>query len=236
MPDPKEPCTARALAARCGAAGWELTPDQADKLAVYLGLLMQWNAAMNLVGTHSWTATLDRLVFDSFELARFLSTDARPETGARSGGDHAACPSRLWDLGAGAGLPGIPLRIVWPHGEYWLVEAREKRALFLSTVLARMPLPRTHVFRGRAEAFMPGRQADCIISRAFMPWPDVLRLVRPHLAPDGQVILLTREPIESRHMNVASPEAAWLIRSSACYQVGTDTRRLYALIPEKSSC
>lgn len=231
-----ELCTATALAGRCHAAGWELTPDQADKLAVYLGLLMRWNAAMNLVGTHSWTATLDHLVFDSFELARFLSNDAQPESLARAGDSHATC-LHTWDLGAGAGLPGIPLRIVWPHGKYWLVEAREKRALFLSTVLARISLPGTHVFRGRAEAFMPGRQADCILSRAFMPWPDVLRLAHPHLAPGGQVILLTKEPIETKHMNVASPDADWRIHASICYQVGADTRRLYALTLERNiSC
>ena len=231
-----EPCTATALVRHCRAAGWELTPDQADKLAVYLRLLMQWNGAMNLVGTHSWTETLNRLIFDSFELARFLSNDAQTEARARADGNHAAYP-RIWDLGAGAGLPGIPLRMVWPHGEYWLVEAREKRALFLSTVLARISMPDTHVFRGRAQAFMPGRQADCILSRAFMPWPDVLRLVRPHLAPAGQVILLTKDPIETRPINAASPDTGWRIQASACYQVGTDIRRLYALTSEKDiSC
>lgn len=219
---------------RCRAAGWELEADQADKLAVYLGLLMQWNGVMNLVGTHSWAETLDRLVFDSLELARFLSNDALPEATSKTRSDDTPFP-RIWDLGAGAGLPGIPLRIVWPHGQYWLVESREKRALFLSTVLTRISLPATCVFRGRAETFMTGREADCIISRAFMPWPAVLRLVRPYLASGGQVILLTRDSVEAGEIHTASPDTGWRIRASTCYQVGTDTRHLYALTPERST-
>ncbi|MCH5276279.1 MAG: class I SAM-dependent methyltransferase [Desulfovibrionaceae bacterium] len=193
---------------------------------------MRWNGAMNLVGTHSWAETLDRLVFDSFELARFLSADILPEAGASAQGTHTASPC-LWDLGAGAGLPGIPLRIVWPRGEYWLVEAREKRAIFLSTVLTRIALPGTHVFRGRAEAFMPGRQADCVISRAFMPWPKLLRLVRPYLAPGGYVILLTKEDIEPGTRNAPGPATGWRIRASARYRVGADMRRFYALTTER---
>ena len=98
-------------------------------------------------------------------------------------------------IGSGAGLPAIPLRMAWQRGTCWLVEAREKRALFLSTVLARVPLPGTHVFRGRVEHFFPkqARKADCITSRAFMPWPQLLELVAPHLADDGIVVILARE-------------------------------------------
>ena len=118
---------------------------------------------MNLVGTRTAEDTFFTLVVDSLHLGRFLREDV----------EYSAAPC-CWDLGSGAGLPGLPLRMIWQEGDYWLVEAREKRALFLSTVLAKYPLPGTHVFRGRAEAFMagpPARTADLIVSRAFMPWP-----------------------------------------------------------------
>ena len=92
---------------RCRAAGWTLEPEQAEKLAAYLDLLMQWNRAMNLVGTHSWIETLERLVFDSFELARFLNhkvllerTESAlerfaVENGNRSGGRGSGRPRRM---------------------------------------------------------------------------------------------------------------------------------------------
>ena len=77
----------------------------------------------------------------------------------------------------------------------WSPQTTAGRALFLSTVLARVPLPGTHVFRGRVEHFFPkqARKADCITSRAFMPWPQLLELVAPHLADDGIVVILARE-------------------------------------------
>lgn len=225
-----QPCTATAVAERCRAAGWTLEPAHAEKLAVYLELLMRWNRAMNLVGAHSWVEILERLVLDSFELARFLNREVPPErTESVLGQDAEAAFPSCWDLGAGAGLPGIPLRIVWERGEYWFVEAREKRALFLSTVLARISLPGTHVFRGRAEAFMPGRQADLVLSRAFMPWREVLALVRNHIAPGGRVILLTREAIDADELDTGVPETDWRMTASGAYQIGPDTRRLYAL-------
>ena len=170
--------------ARCAREAGVTVPEAAlPGLAEYLQLLCRWNKAMNLVGAHHWRDAMQRLVADSFHLATFLDGLPLPE--------DPLC----WDLGSGAGLPAIPLRMAWQRGTCWLVEAREKRALFLSTVLARVPLPGTHVFRGRVEHFFPkqARKADCITSRAFMPWPQLLELVAPHLADDGIGVSRARE-------------------------------------------
>ena len=117
-------------------AGFTLPESALVPLAAYLDLLMQWNKVMNLVGTRSAEETFFTLVVDSLHLARFLTEKVA----------LAAAPS-CWDLGSGAGLPGLPLRMLWTEGEYWLVESREKRALFLSTALARHPLSGTRVYR-----------------------------------------------------------------------------------------
>ena len=179
-----EGCTPAFLQGYCRKAGFDLDSGQAEALSGYLTLLMQWNRVMNLVGARHWRDALENLVMDSFHLFRFLQEQILP-----------GLPSSpvSWDLGSGAGLPGIPLRILWKDGEYWLVESREKRTIFLSTVLARHPLDGTHVFRGRAEAFMLGQKADLILSRAFMPWKEMLDFVRGHLNPGGVVIFLSLE-------------------------------------------
>ena len=165
---------------------------------------------MNLVGTRTAEDTFFTLVVDSLHLGRFLREDVEYST--------APC---CWDLGSGAGLPGLPLRMIWQEGDYWMVEAREKRALFLSTVLAKYPLPGTHVFRGRAEAFMagpPARTADLIVSRAFMPWPGVLELV----------VLLLRERLqESPDWEQAAQN--WRIAGQYTYTASRTQRYLYAL-------
>ncbi len=201
-------------------AGFTLPESALVPLAAYLDLLMQWNKVMNLVGTRSAEETFFTLVVDSLHLARFLTEKVA----------LAAAPS-CWDLGSGAGLPGLPLRMLWTEGEYWLVESREKRALFLSTAPARHPLSGTRVYRGRAESFMagpPSRQADLVVSRAFMPWPDVLRLVRANLKPEGTVILLLREELPTLP-EWGQAAAHWEITSSQSYAVGGKQRSFWAL-------
>ncbi len=205
-------------------AGFTLPENALLPLSGYLDLLMRWNRVINLVGTQSAEATFATLIVDSLHLADFLRQNTvlniPPE---------CTC----WDLGSGAGLPGIPLRMIWAQGTYWLVESREKRSLFLSIALARFPLAGTRVFCGRAEAFMAGpppRTADLIISRAFMPWPALLQLVRSVLRPGGTIILLLREDI--RHMPLWPQTARlWSLSASTAYAVASHTRYLCALSP-----
>ena len=205
--------------------GFDLAEETLRPLAGYLALLMQWNNVMNLVGNRTAVVTFFTLVIDSLHLGRFL----------RENMEYGAAPC-CWDLGSGAGLPGLPLRMVWQEGDYWMVEAREKRALFLSTVLAKYPLPGTHVFRGRAEAFMagpPARTADLIVSRAFMPWPDVLELVKNNLTPNGVVVLLLRERLqESSGWEQAAQE--WRIAGQYEYTASRTHRYLYALAAQNA--
>ena len=161
----------------------EFTAPIREQLALYFSLLMKWNSAMNLVGAKDWRTALINLGADSFFLDRFLNSlplAEEPET---------------WDLGAGAGLPGIPLRIIRKRGVYRMIEAREKRALFISNALAQLKLPDVFVHQSRVETFFkqpPGApQAQIILSRAFKPWREALELVRPHLAPDGVVVIMS---------------------------------------------
>ena len=172
------------LARLVADTGVEVPQTALEPLAEYLEMLCQWNKAMNLVGPHTWQDMLTRLAVDSFHLAAFLDKLDLPEA------------PLCWDLGAGAGLPGIPLRMVWTRGAYYMVEVREKRALFISSVLSRLQLPSTHIFRGPVEHFFQGQyyKADCILSRAFMPWRQLLELAEPRLHANGVLVILALEP------------------------------------------
>lgn len=207
------PLSTEALCAQCRNLDCDIPYAALQPLRIYLELLMQWNKVMNLVGTRHWRDALTNLVVDSFYLAEFL--------------DGLSLPShpRTWDLGAGAGLPGIPLRMVWPHGEYTLVEAREKRAIFLSTALAHLRLPQTTVFSGRAEAFFAAapEPADCIVSRAFLPWPEVLALVEDHVRDKGLTIFLTLTPPPD------GLPTGWKLADARPYKAGGAERWFWAL-------
>lgn len=195
-----------------------LPADQQKQLLEYAQLVFRWNQALNLVGAKSFSALLDDLLADSISLADFvrrLPLPASPLT---------------WDPGAGAGLPGIPLRIVWQAGAYVMIETREKRALFLVSVLARLGLPRTCAVRSSLQEYWKHilaspepRLPDCVISRAFMPWQKLLSLVRPMLAKDGLVVIMARD----------APVAAegWQLAGSMAYASTGGSRWLWALAP-----
>ncbi len=191
-----------------------------DPLRAYVTLLMKWNASMNLVGARTWQSCVENLVLDSVYVAQFLRTLALSD-------EH-----HTWDFGAGAGLPGIPLRMLWEHGHYTMVEAREKRALFLQTVLAQVPLARSSVFAGRVEHFfsVAPTPAYMVISRAFMPWAQLVTLVEGaqengHINNDARIIFLALDD---------APEAAlqamgWYVECSYQYFVNNKARYLWSV-------
>lgn len=199
---------------REAAARLSFFPDDkaCQDFATYLGLLVKWNKAMNLVGPGNWQQIFDSLVVDSFYLASFVAALALPKE------------PRCLDLGAGAGLPGLPLRILWKQGSYTLVEAREKRALFLRTVLAACALPGVEVYQGRAEQVLGLRGGgDMIVSRAFMPWEQVLSLVQDFCAPGAFCLFLANTPMPD-----TVPEQ-WEALQQRAYAVQEKERYLWAL-------
>ncbi len=217
------PLSADAVAQRLHSCGFSPESSQVAQLTTYLELLMKWNRVMNLIGPYRWDEALEVLIMDSLHLAVFL--------------DGLQLPSapRCWDFGAGAGLPGIPLRIVWNKGAYYMVEVREKRALFLVQTVARLSLAETHVFRGRAEDFMENEEpADLLVSRAFMPWEKLLPFVEGRLRPagteneGGRVIVLGLNPAPD-----ALP-ATWALEREQAYTVGRDTRYFWSLRPKNA--
>ncbi len=167
-------------------AGFKAAVDQARVLAYYTTLLVKWNKSMNLVGPQGWEEVFHSLIIDSLHLGDFLVSLDLPKE-----------PVTL-DLGAGAGLPGIPLRAIWQKGDYYLVESRQKRSIFMRTALRMMKLPRTHVFQGRAEKIPQDvLPADIILSKAFMPWKELLEFVKPMLGPAGRIVILSNDPAPS---------------------------------------
>jgi 16S rRNA (guanine527-N7)-methyltransferase len=159
---------------------------------------------------------LRSLIVDSFHLADYL--DELPLPG------EPFCA----DLGAGAGLPGLPLRMIRNDGSYVLVESRGKRALFMRAFLAVHPLVGTRVHHGRAEDFLRGNgNADVIVSRAFMPPDRLLRFVGEYLKSGSMCILFTRGRPAGEMTDLR--DAGWTATAPKVYMVGGDRRFLQAV-------
>ncbi|MBT8763847.1 16S rRNA (guanine(527)-N(7))-methyltransferase RsmG [Desulfohalobiaceae bacterium Ax17] len=199
-------------------AGFGLDAEQIKKLYSFLSLLIKWNKVINLVGPKDWVEIFRTLIVDSLYLKDFLLSLSLKNS------------PRTFDLGAGAGLPGIPLRIVWNTGEYYLIEVRNKRAVFMRNALSHLSLPKTFVLGMRAqevpEELLP---PDLIISRAFMPWPKLLPLARKLMPDHGIVVVMA---------NTAAPEsdqlAPWQVKKTFSYEVQKKKRYFWAL--ELNNC
>lgn len=174
--------------------GFDFSQSQLQGLMLYISTLLKWNRSINLVGYNNWLDILHYLVVDSFYLGRFLEKIV------------SQTDTCSLDLGAGAGLPGVPLRLVWNPGDYYLVESRVKRAAFLRQILHLMGLEKTYVLNKRAEDLPQDiLPADLILSRAFMPWNRLLPLAGSLLAPGGKLVILGSEDIETRDLSGFNP-------------------------------
>lgn len=201
-------------------------PDARASLACYIDLLIRWNKRLNLSGYQDAEGIARHLLPDSFYLAQFIE-----RLRFRLQWNHL----RVIDVGAGAGIPGIPLRIFWQRGQYTLVEKRAKRAIFMQNILARLKLPRTYVFNGAAESFFAGNPpAQCILSRAFMPWPALLPFCAGALTPDGIIIIMANEPPPVNGI-CAADRSSWRVIDSLRCQLARKCHWLWAAARDKTS-
>ncbi|WP_027361241.1 16S rRNA (guanine(527)-N(7))-methyltransferase RsmG [Halodesulfovibrio aestuarii] len=193
--------------------GFTPSESELEALTGYLNLVMKWNKVMNLVGPYSWQDALTILIIDSLHLNKFLRSLSLPSTPV------------TWDFGAGAGLPGIPLRALWHEGEYYLVDVREKRTMFMEQTVKRLGISNTTVYKGRVEDFMEEHEpADLMLSRAFMPWKKLLDLVGPKIKDQGRIVVLALESVPS------DLTEGWSVEKEISYKVCKDTRFFWSLV------
>ncbi len=189
---------AQTVALLAAKSGRELDAQQCAKLFCYIDLLARWNKKMNLVGPFSREKIVTDLVSDSWHLADFLDSL-----------ETIASPVTL-DLGAGAGLPGIPLRCFWQEGSYYLVEPRKKRSVFMRQALRDMGLAQTQVLDcGYQDIDVHLLPADIVLSRAFCPWKEFLGLSDGLVADTGRILVMASKPEPEEKVAAWELEAVW---------------------------
>ena len=109
----------------------------------------------------------------------------------------------VYDVGSGAGLPGLAVAIARPDLDVVLVEPLERRAEFLSETVSLLGLPRVRVVRARAEQLDPPG-ADVVLARAVAPLARLACWCLPLLRPDG-VLLALKGRRASTEMTAAEP-------------------------------
>ena len=142
------------------------------RLEVYAELLKDWQTRMNLVSNSSLQDLWRRHFLDSAQLFRLL----RPT------------PSPLFDLGSGAGFPGLVLAIMGVP-DVTLIESNQKKSSFLREVATQTGTKIT-IFSDRIENFYGPAPARTIVARALAPLDKLIPLAKPLLARDGEFLFL----------------------------------------------
>ena len=123
-------------------------PEQIKKQAKYLKLLLAANKNINLTGIRNPREAVIKHTLDSLS-----ASDAIEGT-------------NIIDIGTGGGTPGIPLAIALPEKKFFLVEATQKKANFLSEVTKSLKLENVEIICERGEN-ITNLSADTVVSRAF---------------------------------------------------------------------
>lgn len=177
---PVEPLAApAAFLEAAGELGVEFEPGEVEALGLYLALLLHANQSMNLTGITDPAEAWQRHILDALTLMPLLA--------------ELPAGAMVVDVGAGGGVPGIPLAIVRRDLRVVLIEATQKKANFLEACRARLGLERLEVRAERAED--AGRSdlretADLVCARAVGRLATLVELTLPLVRRGGRAALI----------------------------------------------
>ena len=163
----------------CIGKYFQLTEPQAQQFAALEVLYPEWNEKINLISRKDIDFLEEHHLLHSLAIAKFISFTA---------------DTSILDVGTGGGFPGIPLAILFPECRFMLVDSIGKKIRVAEDIAQRIGLTNVECIQERVED--EKRQFDFVVSRAVMPLPDLVKLVRKNIhhkhknaIPNGVIVL-----------------------------------------------
>ncbi|MGP4059658.1 16S rRNA (guanine(527)-N(7))-methyltransferase RsmG [Halobacillus sp. H74] len=160
--------------------GIVLDEKQQNQFHRYFEILVEWNEKMNLTAITDQEGVYLKHFYDSLTAAFYY--------------DFNDQPIRICDVGAGAGFPSLPLKIVFPHLKVTIVDSLKKRITFLNHLAHELELDDVAFYHDRAENF--GKNADfregydLVLARAVARMSVLSELCLPLTTKGGHFIAM----------------------------------------------
>lgn len=158
--------------------GIALTESQAEAFEDYYQFLVQENQKYNLTAiTEKEEVVIKHFVDSALPFA------------------HISQNSKVVDVGTGAGFPSVPLKILRPDIELYLVDSLQKRINFLNMLIEKLKLKNVHTFHSRSEDFAQNNREkfDIALSRAVASIPTLAEYLLPLVRVDGKALMYKGE-------------------------------------------
>lgn len=146
-----------------------ITPEQKRQLEMLGPLYEDWNAKINVISRKDISNLYEHHVLHSLAIAQEMRF--RPGT-------------RILDFGTGGGFPGIPLAILFPEASFKLIDRTAKKIRVAQEVAQAIGLRNVTAVQLSGEE--EKGKFDFVVSRAVMPLPDLVRIVRKNIAREQQ--------------------------------------------------